>query len=79
MKPNKSGASTRRDILAITAFLVLVLAVWFGASSLPSPARVEIFGGDGVYDLRGVDFFSAVYTPVGDWQSYPENITARMK
>ena len=63
----------RSDAFAISAFLVLVLAVWFGISALPSPGIVDLYG-NAEYDLRDADFTDTVYAYNGDWQSYPEKL-----
>ena len=62
---------SRRDILAITAFLILILTVWIGISVLPSPGIVDLSGYDGFYDFSHVDFTDTVYAYNGDWFSYP--------
>ena len=70
----QSSMNNRRDIFAITAFLILVLAVWIGVLALPTPAIVELNGYDGFYDFSGADFSDIVYAYNGYWLSYPEKL-----
>ena len=70
----KETMHNRRDILAIAAFLILILVIWTGILALPSPGLVELSGYDGFYDFSDVNFTDTIYAYNGNWKSYPEKL-----
>lgn len=62
-----------KNTIYITAYLLLVLAVWLVFSLLPQPEAVKLEEQSGVVDLSGADFDNTVYRYSDNrWQHYPE-------
>jgi len=62
------------NLLFVTLFLVLILALWTGFSLIPQPEKSDLQGADGFCDLTGKDFEDTIYHYTGDWESYPEKL-----
>ncbi len=76
-KTNAAPAVTsRRDIIAITIFLALVLIVWLGLSALPGPRPVQVQRIDGVINLSDFDFENNVQIISGfeNYDSWPQHL-----
>lgn len=62
-------------LLYITAYLLLVMAVWFLFSLTPQPEVFILEEQSGVLDLSGADFTDTVYYYLDNyWESYPETL-----
>jgi hypothetical protein len=62
------------NLLYITLFLVLILALWTGFSLIPQPEKVDLPNASGFCDLSGGDFEDTIYRYVGEWETYPEKL-----
>jgi Signal transduction histidine kinase len=67
----KLNSSARRNLIYITMFFVLVLAIWIGFLFAPQPDIAELPQASGTYDLSGYDFDDTVYRVNNrSWESW---------